>query len=454
MMDVFRKSPEQLHWRQSFEEELLFENLRKSRFLSWLGVLFFFLLMTLDATRYFHQEFTTKAKIIQSLSHFWFLFYIIPAVVIQRNWLKILRNNYSKGRQIIGLNIGLLTVSLLTLSVTGLIDRDSLVTFPIYILIINLVYLLPTRERLLLNILSLIVVGGAVLIIQWDDISMLIVNMIELLAFTIPVFLAADYQYSQRGRQFINERRLEKQNEIIERSLKREYETKIAELELMALRAQMNPHFLFNVLNSIRLYVLNNKSDQAANYLNKFSRLIRLILNNSKSGLVSLSEELKALTLYVELEQFRFDDSFDFDLEVSTELDIDFVKIPPTILQPYVENAIWHGLMHKEKGRGHLSVRIFPKGENLWLQVEDNGIGREMAQQVRPEKTTKHKSMGMKITSDRIALSNRIFKTNARVEIEDLRNPDTQKPTGTRVSIFLPVPGDQVNFSSNLPFTH
>ncbi|NJL74331.1 MAG: histidine kinase [Saprospiraceae bacterium] len=148
---------------------------------------------------------------------------------------------------------------------------------------------------------------------------------------------------------------------------------------MKALRAQMNPHFLFNVLNSIKLYMVQNDARTAAKYLTKFSRLIRLILNNSKSPMVKLEEELNALLLYIEMENFRFNDKFDFELYVEEEISLGQIEIPPMILQPFVENAIWHGLMHKEDERGVLTINIKLNDakDKLCFIIEDNGIGRE-----------------------------------------------------------------------------
>ena len=128
-----------------------------------------------------------------------------------------------------------------------------------------------------------------------------------------------------------------------------ELKQKATELEMQALRAQMNPHFIFNSLNSINRFILQNDRAQASEYLTKFSKLVRMILQNSQASLIPLESELESLELYLNLEAVRFNYHFDYKISVPKDLDISALQVPPLILQPYVENAIWHGLMHKEE---------------------------------------------------------------------------------------------------------
>jgi len=139
------------------------------------------------------------------------------------------------------------------------------------------------------------------------------------------------------------------------------------------------------------------------------------------------------------MEQFRFNKKFDFTLEIGEEVDEEYIDIPPMILQPYVENAIWHGLMHKEEGRGHLILDIKKQGNQIQLIIEDNGIGRNKAMAVKSRSATKHKSFGMQITKNRIAIANELYQTNASIKIIDLED-EKGKARGTRVLIYLPFP--------------
>ncbi|MEJ7647068.1 MAG: histidine kinase [Chryseolinea sp.] len=206
--------------------------------------------------------------------------------------------------------------------------------------------------------------------------------------------------------------------------LKLAFEQRLAEMEMTALRAQMNPHFIFNCLNSIKLYTTDNDSAKASAYLTKFSRLIRLVLENSRSELVTLKNELEALQLYLEMEVMRFKDKLQFSFDVAKELDTDMIEIPPLLLQPYVENAIWHGLMHKKEG-GFVQIRVEQAQTNqLHITITDNGIGRTKAAALKSKSATANKSFGMKVTDERIALINQIYRTNAMVLVHDLTDAE------------------------------
>lgn len=212
----------------------------------------------------------------------------------------------------------------------------------------------------------------------------------------------------------------------------------MAELEMRALRAQMNPHFIFNCLNSINRYIVKSDNATASLYLTRFAKLIRLILDNSNSKKVLLSNELEALKLYIEMERIRFDSKFDYRIIIEDDVHTDSIGVPSLIIQPYVENAIWHGLLHKESN-GSLWVKIRMLDENtLECIIEDNGVGREKAAEYRSKSATGKKSLGMKLTQDRITVLNQYMQTNASVEIVDLED-DHRVATGTRVVVIIPV---------------
>ncbi len=218
--------------------------------------------------------------------------------------------------------------------------------------------------------------------------------------------------------------------------LSRNYERKIAEVEMNTLRAQMNPHFIFNSLNSINDFILSNDPDNASGYLTKFSRLMRLILDNSRSEWVILDNELKALQLYIELEAVRFDNAFSYNIEISDEVSKETVIIPPLIIQPYVENAIWHGLLHRKQPGGKITIRIWRNEKDLFIEISDNGVGRIAAKNQKSKPSILHKSHGMKITAERLAIVNSVYNVNAQVEVTDLAD-DQNLPTGTRVLLTL-----------------
>ncbi len=214
-------------------------------------------------------------------------------------------------------------------------------------------------------------------------------------------------------------------------------EQQLSELEMQALRAQMNPHFIFNSLNSINRFILQNDRAQASEYLTKFSRLVRMILQNSQASLISLESELESLKLYLEMESLRFNHHFEYKISFPKDLDIEVLKVPPLIIQPYVENAIWHGLMHKDE-KGHLDVDVGQENDYLRVRILDDGIGRQRAAELSSKSATKHKSMGLRITAERIAMMQNANGSQSLVTINDLMNADGTA-AGTEVTIKIPV---------------
>ena len=223
-----------------------------------------------------------------------------------------------------------------------------------------------------------------------------------------------------------------------EERMRSEYEQKLASVQMSALSAQMNPHFIFNCLSSIESYVIKNDKVKAASYLNDFARLIRLILQNSRAKYVTLDDEIEALELYLEMESLRFMDKLSYQIKVSEEVDPDDVKIPPMLIQPYVENAILHGLMHKPGG-GKLIVSIEQEGNALVCVVSDNGVGRKKSQEINQRRRAMHrKSMGMDITGDRIEILNRLYDMEMESNIIDLED-EAGNALGTKVVLRIAV---------------
>lgn len=216
--------------------------------------------------------------------------------------------------------------------------------------------------------------------------------------------------------------------------MKTSYNKMISELEMKALRSQMNPHFLFNSLNSIRCYVLKEEFDNATGYITKFSKLLRLILHNSRRNTISLSEELETLRIYIEFEQMRFDNGFEYQESIQEGLDFDKIMIQPMTMQPFVENAIWHGLMPKEDNRV-LTLSITRLDGMLTIIIEDNGVGRGSSGKMKQEDDhSASKSYGLQITRERFAMLASIRGKRSDFEITDLYDPDNE-PVGTRVTI-------------------
>jgi LytS/YehU family sensor histidine kinase len=210
-----------------------------------------------------------------------------------------------------------------------------------------------------------------------------------------------------------------------------------AELEMQALRAQMNPHFIFNCLNAINHFVLINDVDTASEFLTKFSRLIRMVLQNSFKKDIFLAEELESLRLYIELELIRFNNHFSYSITCGDDLDLDRILIPPMILQPYIENAIWHGLMQSDNV-GKLMIEIEQKGNNIEFRIIDNGIGRKKSLELKNKAIPNKKSLGMEITANRLQLLNEEMGNQIKLDIIDLPD-DGFGGSGTKVIISMPV---------------
>jgi len=204
-------------------------------------------------------------------------------------------------------------------------------------------------------------------------------------------------------------------------------------LEMQALRAQMNPHFIFNCLSSINSFILKNKTEEASKYLTKFSRLIRMVLNNSKEALISLEDELETLRLYLDMEKLRFKNSFDYGFNFKNAVEVENIFIPPLLLQPFAENAIWHGLMHKQ-GRGFLNFDLSTEEKILTCVITDNGVGREKAETLKSKSAENQKSMGLKITTDRLNLLNNNPGERTVFTIDDLTD-ESGNASGTRIHL-------------------
>jgi ligand-binding sensor domain-containing protein len=213
---------------------------------------------------------------------------------------------------------------------------------------------------------------------------------------------------------------------------------KMSELENTALKSQMNPHFIFNCLNSIQQFIFAGNTAGANQYVTGLARLIRMTLNNSSRSLVSIEEEVDYLSSYLSMEKMRFKDKIDYLLTVDASIDQSAVLIPPMLIQPYVENGLQHGLANKPAGKGFIGIKINIHEDALIVTIEDNGIGRGGAAAKKTIELPGYPSKGMSLTEDRIGILNKLSGSNTRVEIIDLKD-DTGAPAGTRIVIQLPL---------------
>ena len=229
-------------------------------------------------------------------------------------------------------------------------------------------------------------------------------------------------------------RKIKRKSEVERKML--EIEKQMFDLEQKALRLQMNPHFIFNSLNSVQSYILAHDSETAINYLGKFSRLMRFILANSASKVITVKEEISAIKHYLDLEKLRFDDKFDYRISIDPGIDEDFTEIPPMILQPYVENSVIHGMVHK-RGKGIITIGISRNEDYIYCTIEDDGVGREKAMELARDKGLKKTSRGMLITQARLDILKRQSKSDVSVKVLDLKDA-SGNATGTRVVLKIP----------------
>ncbi len=217
-----------------------------------------------------------------------------------------------------------------------------------------------------------------------------------------------------------------------------DFNQKVSELEMKAWRAQINPNFLFNCLNAIKLMILNGQKENASRYLTKFSKLVRLILENAEASAVTLESEMTLIESYIQLEGLRLPGRIAYSISVDKSIGIQSTYVPSMLLQPVVENAIWHGIAHREnESKGNISINVTQDNDQLLCTIEDNGVGRDRSRQLHDNSVINHRAMGMKITEERLRMRNR--KHNGQcIEITDLKD-NHNDAVGTRVILYIPI---------------
>lgn len=208
------------------------------------------------------------------------------------------------------------------------------------------------------------------------------------------------------------------------------FNKKIAELEMQSLQSQMNPHFIFNSINSLKLMILNKDAQKGADYLQKFSNMVRKILQNSRNKLITLEDEIDLLQMYTDFEKLRFGKDVAINISIDPDIDPSFVTVPPMLIQPFVENAIWHGLLHIEDKDPLLDIKLLAEDSNLICEISDNGIGRKASSELRRNIT--HNSLGGKITEERLEVYKKLFGKSISIVYID---HDQKTKTGTTVII-------------------
>jgi tetratricopeptide (TPR) repeat protein len=204
-------------------------------------------------------------------------------------------------------------------------------------------------------------------------------------------------------------------------------------LALKSLRSQMNPHFIFNALNSVNQFISQQDERTANRFLSEFALLMRLVLEHSQEDFITLQKEQEILSLYLKLEHYRFRDKFEYEITSDESINTEAIQIPPMLIQPYIENAVWHGLRYKSE-KGKLTLHFYRQNGNLVAEITDDGIGRKRSAELKTENQKKHNSTGLKNIEERLAIINKVYKVNYRVMIEDRTDS-----SGTRVSVYMPV---------------
>lgn len=220
-----------------------------------------------------------------------------------------------------------------------------------------------------------------------------------------------------------------------EEKLKSSFEKDLAHAQIQALHSQMNPHFLFNALNSIELAIQKGMKSEAIDYLSKFTRLLRLILQHTRSEKITLKEELQSVRLYLDLESWRFGEGFKYSIQLDENIEPESISIPPLLLQPFVENAIWHGLMHSEKKEKLLNIKVFNENNCLGFSIEDNGVGMKRSHIYNQKNSKTRKSLGIALVNDRVTLFNK--HSHQQLEFQHLEKADSDASEGTIVRICL-----------------
>ncbi len=233
----------------------------------------------------------------------------------------------------------------------------------------------------------------------------------------------------------INIKKIEKRNQLVLDKIN--LEKNVNKSKLKAIKSQMNPHFFYNALNTLQSFILSNEKRLAIDYLSKFSNLTRTILEMTEKDFISISDEVKTLQLYLDIEKGRFDEDFSYEIQVGKNIDQESIKIPTMLLQPYVENAVKHGLLHKQ-GDKKVIISFETQNNELLISIDDNGIGRQKSNELKQIKNKNHQSFATEALQNRIDLLNEYNHKNISLKIIDKQNQQNQ-PTGTLVEIIIPI---------------
>lgn len=363
---------------------------------------------------------------------------LIPVWYIRKNRKDNFSEAYRNSKKAliwIALTTGL---SLVPAGIIGIQDRGSIVGFATYIIFVNHFFYFNGPHRLFINLACFLVACTGIFFLK-EDPTLRFVYMIEVAGIIIPSFLIANIQMRLQYENYLNNKILKKKNQMMQ--------SVNQNLVVRSLQGQMNPHFIFNTLNSIQHFMISQDQKSSMEYLGKFARLIRLIFNYSSKNYINLEEEIDFLKLYLNLEKLRFENKVSINLHIDRELASRSYEwnIPPLLIQPLIENAFKHGLMHLEKG-GELDIEFTAKDHLLTCIIRDNGVGRDQSTQYANRLDPRHQNGTGKTTSaldivqERLQVFNNMLPPNSnrpnRLSINDLKSTDG-KSEGTSVLITL-----------------
>ena len=421
-------------YRQEFLIEISETNVAKSFIISCLGIVISFLLFGVDYFRYQRGLFNSIGIYhIALLSHILLVTILIPCLIIYKKRRAIKSRTYEHSWYLNTLCLMIAGTSLVLMSFSAVIDRRSIIPYVAFVLITNLYFIIPPLNRAISNTIGFIVMLVWILL-KVPDVIAVSLLIIEMIGIGVPSFLIANAQFRLRYHSFINRKLLEEKNKTIR--------NENTELMMKTLQSQMNPHFIFNTLNSIQHFLVTNDQKASLTYMNRFSRLVRMIFQQSKEPWIRLEDEVEFLKLYLQLEELRFEKKVKIDFVIDPELEKNAheVLLPPLIIQPLIENAFKHGLMHKEKD-GQLKILFSNDNGCFKVVIEDNGVGRKQAAIYDDWREKEdHESSGLEIIKQRLKIFDQAIPggdgSRNFMKIEDRIN-ENGVPEGTKIEMMI-----------------
>jgi len=436
-LDVFRYNFDD----QDFLDETGKMNVYRAYIISFVSLFFGIALLILDWIRYkngmladaYPNSFFLRLSLI---FHIILICTGIPALFLYKHQDKIKTGQFPALDNLLLSVIFIAGFALVTLGILGIADRGSIMGFAAFIIIVNHFFSINGPRRLAISIFCFVALVIGVFLLK-EDPTHRYVYILEGAGIMIPSFLIANIQTQLRYENFNINRQLEAQNQLIQENNR--------SLIIKSLQGQMNPHFIFNTLNSIQHFMLRRDLKPSMNYLSQFAKLIRSIFKYSSQNFITLEDEIEFLTLYLNLETLRFENKIKVDFKVESNLKhtAHEIYLPPLLIQPLIENTFKHGLMHLEEN-GKLDIHFYKENNHFNCIIEDNGVGRKAATKYKNwlhnHTTIEDDNSALKIIYQRLKVFNDIVPTGItslnELRIDDLID-DTGQPYGTRVHLVI-----------------